>query len=173
MPMFWHSEPPQANQPADPKDAVNAKNAIAKLWGYDSVSRGWKPWDQGSVCHVLAGKNGSFFRWFKIDHSLTTSCLTCCIFVAFVRVPLSTSKQEGFSMFFFSLEFAISSQPTRIRDENLGIGVETPRPVLVIFKISKGWNGCPCWDFSVPMFWHTEPQQANQPAKKAKTKLWG
>ena len=50
-----------------------------------------------------------FFRWFKTDHSLATSCLTCCIFVAFVRVPLSTSKQEGFWMFLFSLEFVINN----------------------------------------------------------------
>ena len=57
-----------------------------------------------------------------MDHPLTTSCLTCCMFVAFVRVPLATSKQEGFLMFFFSLEFVINSpQESGMKTQGLGL----------------------------------------------------
>ena len=68
-----------------------------------------------------------------MDHSLTTSCLTCCIFVAFVRVPLSTSKQEGFSMFFFSLEFAISS-PQESGMKTQGLGLRHPDQFLLSLR---------------------------------------
>ena len=57
-----------------------------------------------------------------MDHSLATSCLTCCMFVAFVRAPLATSKQEGFWMFFFSLEFVINNQPeSGMKTQGLGL----------------------------------------------------
>ena len=68
------------------------------------------------------GRTFFFSRWFKMDHSLATSCLTCCMFVSFVRAPLATSKQEGFWIFFFSLEFVINNpQESGMKTQGLGL----------------------------------------------------